>query len=83
MVAEQLKKEFEFFIKHQEKLANEYPGKFLIIKDQAVQGVYENELNAYSEGKKKFELGTFVIQRALLGKEVYTQTFHSQATFAS
>ncbi len=36
----------------------------LVIKDQAVQGVYDSEMEAYTDAKKKFELGTFCVPSA-------------------
>ncbi len=78
---EQLKKELEYFKTHQDELVKKHEGKFLVIKDQQVQGVYETELGAYTEAKEKFTLGTFLIQQCLPGKESYTQSFYSRATF--
>lgn len=77
----QLQKELEFFKANQQELVKKYEGKFLIIKDQQVQGVYDAEMEAYTEAKKKFELGTFLIQHCIAGQESYTQTFHSRVTF--
>ena len=77
-----LQKEFEYFKKHQKELVEKYEGKFLVIKDEAVQGAYSTELEAYNESQKKFELGTFLIQQCLPGQESYTQTFHSRVIFS-
>jgi hypothetical protein len=68
-----LQKELEYFKEHQEELVKKYEGKFLIIRNRQIQGV--------SEGKKKFELGTFLIQKCEAGLESYTQTFHSRVVF--
>ena len=77
-----LQKELEYFKKNQEELVKKYEGKFLVIKDQEVKGVYATEMDAYSEAKKDFELGTFLIQQCLTGEGSYTQTFHSRAVFS-
>jgi len=77
-----LAKELEYFKKHQTELVAKYEGKFLVIKDQEVQGVYDSEMEAYTNAKKKFKLGTFLIQRCLPGQESYTQTFHSRVTLS-
>jgi len=77
-----LQKELDFFKSNQKTLVQKYEGKFLVIKDQAVQGTYDTEIEAYDEAKKRFELGTFLIQQCLPGQESYTQTFHSRVTFS-
>ena len=76
-----LNQELQYFKENQEALLEKYEGKFLVIKDKAVQGVYESEIEAYTEAQKKFELGTFLIQQCLPGKESYTQSFHSRVVF--
>ena len=77
-----LQKQLKYFKSHQEELVREYEGKFLVIKDQEVKGVYDTEIDAYTDAKKKFELGTFLIQQALPGQESYTQTFHSRVALS-
>ena len=81
MTDERLQKELEYFKAHQDELVKKHRGKFLVIKDQQVQGVYETEFAAYTEAKKKFDLGSFLIQQCLPGQESYTQSFYSRATF--
>lgn len=76
-----LSKELDYYIKNQNGLVQKYNGKYLIIKDEKVVGVYNTSTEAYVEGKQKFELGTFLIQLVSPGKEGYTQTFHSRAIF--
>jgi len=78
MTDKYLQKQLEYFKSHQDELVREYKGKFLVIKDQEVQGVYGSEIEAYTDAKKKFKLGTFLIQQCLPGEESYTQTFHSR-----
>jgi len=77
-----LQKELVFFKKNQKELVQKYEGKFLVIKDQVVKGAYGSEMDAYTDAKKKFELGSFLIQQALPGEESYTQTFHTRVTFS-
>ncbi len=78
MIDGYLQKQLEYFKAHQDELVKKYEGKFLVIKDQEVRGVYNTEIEAYTDAKKKFELGTFLIQQCLPGQESYTQTFHSR-----
>ena len=82
MIEAKLQRELEYFKSNQKELVQKYEGKFLVVKDQEVQGVYNTEMEAYTEAKKKFELGTFLIQQCLPGQESYTQTFHSRVVFS-
>lgn len=75
-----LEKEFQYYLDHQTELVEKYNGKFLVIKDEAVTGAYSSHAEAYSEGSKKFELGTFLIQHCIPGSESYTKTFYSRVT---
>lgn len=78
MIDNYLQKQLEYFKSNQDELIKKYGGKFLVIRDQEVQGTYNTEIEAYTAAKKKFKLGTFLIQQCLPGQESYTQTFHSR-----
>ena len=73
-----LEKEFQYYIDNQEALVKIYSGKLLIIKDQGVIVAFETFEEAYEEGKKLLELGTFLIQKCSPGEEDYSATFHTQ-----
>jgi hypothetical protein len=75
-----LEKEFEFYKAHQKELTEKHRGKFIVIMGQAVIGVYDSELEAYTETKKAYEVGTFLIQQCL-PEDNLTQTFHSRVIF--
>lgn len=77
-----LEKEFKYYLSSQAELVSKHLGKFLVIKDESVIGVFDSEIEAYNDSVKKFELGTFLIQECLPGKDNYTQTFHSRIVFA-
>ncbi len=79
---EKLEKEFNYYLEHQDELIKEYNGKFIVIKDDAVIGEYESELEAVEETSKRHELGTFLVQKCVPGSESYTHTYHSRVTFA-
>jgi hypothetical protein len=76
-----LKKELEYYIENQMDLVQQYLGKYIVIKDQKVIGVYDMEIDAYFDTQKEHELGSFLIQHCTPGKESYTQTFHSRVYF--
>ncbi len=73
-----LESEFKYYLDHQAELVTKYNGKFIVIKNESVIGVYDNNRDAYTETIKVEELGTFLIQHCLPGSESYSQTFHSQ-----
>ena len=79
---EELRKEFDYYLKHQNELVRKYSGKYIVIKDSQVVGVFESELEAVKKTSEKYELGTFLVQKCESGKENYTQTYHSRAVFA-
>lgn len=74
---EKLDKEFQYYIDNQEELVKKYNGKYLVIKDNAIIGAYDNQTDAYMEGEKKCGLGNFLIQLCSPGKEAYTITFYT------
>ena len=77
-----LEKEFEYYIEHQDELVKRYKGKYIVIKDCRVIGVYDNQIEAIEETSKNEELGTFLVKKCEPGKESYTFTFHSRVRVA-
>lgn len=73
-----LEKEFKYYKENQIELLKKYKGRFLVIKDEKIVGDYKDKETAYNESAKKYELGTFLIQQCLPGKDNYTQTFTSR-----
>jgi len=76
-----LENEFKYFLEHQAELVKKYNGKFLVIRGESVEGAYNTHLEAYTEAKKNYELGTFLIQHCLIGEESYSHSFHSRVAF--
>ena len=81
-MANLLEKEFQYYLDHQDELVAKHNGKFVVIKDCAVIGVYDTEFGAVTETQKSYPLGTFLVQKCEPGSENYTQTFHSRVIFA-
>ena len=75
-----LKEEFDYFLKHQVEFAEKYNGKFVVIKNQKVIGVYNTELKAVDETAKTEEMGTFLVQKCERGDASFTQSFHSRVS---
>jgi uncharacterized protein (DUF1330 family) len=76
-----LEKEFEYFVKNQDELVKKYGGKYIVIKNEAVIGVFDDLMVAITETSKKEKRGTFLVQKCEAGKAAYTQTFHSRVEF--
>ena len=81
MAISNLKKEFDFFVAHQDELVKKYKGKFLVIKNRKVIGAHPTIRAAYAETQQEHPLGTFAIYHCIPGPEAYTQVFHSRAIF--
>lgn len=78
----QLSDEFRYYLAHQSEFVDKYSGKFVVIKNDTLLGVYDDEIQAVAETRKNEEMGTFLVQLVTPGEEAYTQTFHSRVTFA-
>lgn len=81
MSSSPLKKEFDYYLAHQAELVKEHNGKFVVIKNAKVIGVFPDQATAVSETAKSHELGTFLVQKVEPGDSAYTQTFHSRVVF--
>ena len=81
-MVEKLEKEFKYYLEHQDELVKKYNGKFIVIKNCEVIGVFDSELEAVEKTAEKYELGTFLVQKCEPGAESYTQTYHSRVLFA-
>ena len=57
-----LEKEFKYFKDHQEELVKKHEGKYLVIVGEEIVGAYDLEIDAYTEAKKHYKPGTFLIQ---------------------
>lgn len=73
-----LEKEFKYYLDHQEDLIKKYKGRYIVIRNDEVIGDYSTESDAYEQSKKKYKVGSFLIQLCSPGKSDYTSTFHSR-----
>ena len=80
-MVEKLEKEFKYYLEHQDEFVEKYNGKFIVIQDSEVIGVFDSELEAVKKTSEQYELGTFLVQKCEPGTESYTQTYHSRAVF--
>lgn len=79
-----LDKEFQYYLANQESLVKSHFGRYIIIKDEKVLGDFNSEIEAILFAKKELglELGSFLVQHCMPGKESYTQLFHSRVYFS-
>lgn len=73
-----LDKEFKYYLDNQEKLLEKYYGRYIVIKDQEVIGDYDSEQEALEVASDEHEIGTFLIQHCVPGKESTQATFYSR-----
>lgn len=57
-----LAKEKAYLVANQVDLAADHPGKFLLIKDEAVHGAFETYEEGVIAGIKKFSAGPFLVR---------------------
>jgi len=81
-MASPLEQEFKFFLENQDALVREHKGKFVVIKDRVVIGVFDDEIEAIKTTSQKHIMGTFLVQKCEPGDAGYTQNFHSRVAFA-
>jgi hypothetical protein len=74
-------KELDYFIANQKRLVEEHGGKTLVLRGAEVVGVYDDVLDAYLDGLKKYEPGSFMIQPCVEGTDAYTVTITSHELF--
>jgi len=77
-----LKREFEYYLAHQDEFVKKYNGKFVVMKDQQVIGVFDDQARAVEDTSELHDLGTFLVQKVEPGEQAYTQTFHSRVALA-
>jgi hypothetical protein len=82
MAESSLRAEFQYYLDNQDEMVKKYDGKFIVIKDGKVLGVYNDELTAVAETQRAHQLGTFLVQKVSKGTADYTQTFHSRVVFS-
>lgn len=75
-------KELQFYIKNKQKFVSQYNGKVLVLRNESIEGVFDNTEQAYDFGKEKFGLGNFAIQPVSDNPESHAAVFHSPGIVA-
>ncbi|HXP61143.1 MAG TPA: hypothetical protein VN829_11670 [Dongiaceae bacterium] len=64
-----LEKERKFFKDHQSEWRGAYPGKFVLVKGEALIGVFDSDTTAVSEGIQRFGLESFLVRNVAENEE--------------
>ena len=76
-----LKQEYEYYLANKTEFACKYPGKAVVIKNNAVIGVYSSRVEAVKRTQAEHDPGTFLVQ--ICGPEGDAPlVFHSRVAFA-
>ncbi len=77
MVNTILEQEYDFFLKKRQTLLPANENKFAVIAGEQIAGVYETVSEALKEAAKKYQLGTFLIQKISSNETNVVQKFAS------
>ena len=68
--------EWAYYLKNQEALEKEHPGKEVVIVGETFWGYFDSIQEAYRAAVKEHKVGTFLIQSCVSGREAITQVFN-------
>ena len=72
-----IQQEYLYFKKNFDKIEKEYPDKFILIKNEKIEGAFDRQIDAYSEGINRFgEHGEFFIHKVSRKELEQVRTFH-------
>ena len=74
-----LDREFAYYQAHKKELLEQYEGRFIAIKGEAVIGVFDNRLVAIKATMQDHLLGTFLVQEVTEDDKI--ARFHSRVAF--
>jgi len=66
---EPLEQERKFFKEHQAEWQKAYAGKFVLVKGEALCGVFDSDSTAVSEGIRRFGLEPFLVRNVVEKEE--------------
>ena len=73
-----LDKEYQYYTNNRDTFLKEYNGKYIVIKDENILGVYNTQIEALSATSQNHEVGTFLIQHVTTLDEEQIQRFFSR-----
>ncbi len=78
-----LDKEYNYYLAHKESLYERYTDKYIVIKGEEIVGSYDSQETALTEATKKYDVGSFLIQKVSLKEEDNEQRFFSRVIVAA
>ena len=74
--------DFKWFVENNEKLYEQYPNQYLVIKDKKVVFTCRSSHQALEKALNEgLEYGTFIVQLCSQGDSAYTVSYHSRVIF--
>ena len=73
-----LKEDFDYYIKNHQEIIKKYLNKYIVIMNKQIVDSYDTFEEAVAESSKKYELGTFIIQKCNEDLNESKQVFHSR-----
>lgn len=73
-----LEKEFKYYLDNQKELLKNYDGRYLVIVGEQVVSDHDTLTSALLSAQKKYEKGSFLIQKCTEGDKDYTAKYHSR-----
>lgn len=67
-----LAEEMKTYQEHRSELLKTAKGKYVLVKNSAIVGLYGKEEEAFSEAYRRFRLSGFMIKQVLEHEKVYT-----------
>lgn len=64
-----LNRQYDVFQKQLPVLLEKHYGKYAVISDNKIKGIYDTEIAAYSEAVSKYGLGNFLVQPVIKEEE--------------
>ena len=77
-----LENEFKYYIEHKVELAEKYSGKYVVIKNDCLIGVYDDLMEAVTTTAQSEPLGSFLVQLCSADQNDVMCSFHSRVSIA-
>ena len=73
-----IEQEFQYYLQHQNEFVTQYNNRYLVIHNQQVVGDYATFADAVTDAQRRYQPGTFIVQRCSEGPKDYTFSYHSR-----
>ena len=80
-IASVLAKEFNHYRAHQDEFVEKYDGKYIVLIDGNVVGIYDDDFTAVIQTQRSHKLGTFLVQKVANQDSENIPRFYSGVVF--